>query len=113
MPVDALKTWMPGTRPGMTKNAGYSHVSHAVESHVDRRTGLDRLIDHTVALGELEQLIELLLLDIGIDRKREPDLREADRRVLGDAKRAAEIEVALGRHGARLQRNRQRGRDRL
>src|ERR1700722_16236552 len=88
-------------------------VSHAVEAYLDGRAALDGLIDHAVALGELEELVELLLLGVGVDRKGEPDLRKADRRVLGDAEGAAEIEVALGRYGAGLERDRERGRDRL
>src|SRR2546429_8507987 len=91
-----LKAWLPGTRPGMTKNSRPAHGSHAIETHLDGRAGLDRLIDHAIALGELEQLVELLLALVGVDRKGEPDPREADRRILGDAERAAEIEIALG-----------------
>src|ERR1700721_1847005 len=75
-------------------------ASHAIETHLDGRTALDRLIDHAITLGQLQQLVELLLLDIGVHREREPDLRKADRRILGDAEGAAKIKIALGGHGA-------------
>ena len=64
--------------------------------HLDRRALLDGLIHHAIALGELEELIELLLRRVGVDIEGEADLRKADRRILGDAERAAEIEIALG-----------------
>ena len=83
------------------------------ELHLDRRAALERLVDHAIALGELEQLVELLLRRVGVDVEAQPDLREADRRVLGDAERAAEVEVAFRRHLAGLERNVERGRDRL
>src|SRR5262249_15013767 len=63
------------------------------EADVDPRPALDGLIDDAVALGELEQLIELFLRRIGVDIEAEPDLRKADRRVLGDAERTAEIQI--------------------
>src|SRR5436190_5985790 len=106
-----LKTWMPGTRPGMTKRP--PHGSHAVQSHLDGRAAFDRLVDHAIALGELEQLIELLSALVGVDVEAQADLGEADRRVFRDAERAAEVEIALGRDGAGLERNRERGRDRF
>src|SRR5580693_7357019 len=85
-------------------------ASHAVEAHLDGRAAFDGLVDDAVALGELEELIELLLARVGVDRKGEPDLREADRGILGDAEGAAEIEIALGRNGAGRERDRERGR---
>ena len=63
---------------------------------------LDRLIDNAVALGQLEQLIELLLRRIGLDVETQANLRKADRGVLGDAERAAEIEIAFGANTAGL-----------
>src|SRR6202044_3361067 len=66
------------------------------EANLDRRSASDRLIDHAVALGEFEKLIEFVLRRVGVEVEAEPDLREADRRLLGDAERAAEIEIALG-----------------
>ena len=63
--------------------------------HRDRWAALDGLIDHAIALGQLEQLIELVLRLIGVDIEAQPDLCKADRRILGNAKRAAKIEIAL------------------
>src|SRR5262249_28274030 len=62
---------------------------------------------------ELEQLIELLLRGVGLDVEAQADLREADRRGLVDAKRAAEVEIALRRDAGGFERNVERGRHRL
>jgi len=78
-----------------------------------RRAAADGLINHAIALREFQELIEFLLRRISVDIERESDLREADRRILGDAEGAAEVEIAFGRHSARAQRNVDRGRDRL
>src|SRR3954470_18004985 len=39
----------------------HGSFSTAVELHLDRRAALDRLVDHAIALGQLEQLVELVL----------------------------------------------------
>ena len=75
-------------------------ISHALHLDVHRRPFGDGLEDHAIALGELEQLVELVLRRVGLDLEGEADRPEADRRVLVDAERAAEIEIALGRDGA-------------
>ena len=54
------------------------------------------LVHDAVALGELEQLGDRGLVGVGVQREREPDRPEADRRVAVDAERAAEVDVALG-----------------
>src|SRR5262245_18124189 len=89
------------------------HALTALQLHVDRRTALERLVDHAVTLGELEQLVELLLRRVGLDVEAQADLRKADWRGLVDAERAAEVEVALRRDLAGLERDVERGRDRL
>src|SRR5258707_6417695 len=86
---------------------------HSVHSNLDRRTALDGLIDHAVALGKLEQLLEPLLSSVGLNVERKPDPSKADRRILGDPGRAVEIEFALGGHRAALVRYINRGRQRL
>ena len=48
-----------------------------------------------------------------VDREGEADVLEADGRLLVDAERAAEVEVTLGAHRARAQRDLEGGRDRL
>jgi [protein-PII] uridylyltransferase len=70
--------------------------SHPLHRHRNLRAVLDGLIDHAIALGELQQLIELVLRRVGVDIEAQADLREADRRLLVDAERAAKIEIALG-----------------
>src|SRR5262245_34999131 len=78
-------------------------LSHPLHLDVDRRPLGDGLVDHAIALGQLEQLIELVLRDVGRNVEAQPDGAEADRRILGDAERAAKIEIALRRHRPRLQ----------
>src|SRR5690242_7617023 len=87
--------------------------SPALQLDLHRRAVADGLVDHAIALGQLEQLIELVGRRVGIDIEAQPDLREADRRVLGDAERATEIEVAFGRNDARTKRDIERGRNRF
>src|ERR1700730_1412102 len=83
------------------------------QAYLDRRSIFQCLIDDAITLGEFEKLIELVLLNVGVDVEGEADLREADRRLLGDAERAAEIEIAFGRHRAGFQGNIDRGGDRF
>src|ERR1044071_9809498 len=54
---------------GMTKQLG------SFQLHLDRRALPDGLIHHAIALGELEQLIELFLRRVGVDVEGEADLR--------------------------------------
>src|SRR6476661_5939997 len=82
----------------------------ALHLHVDRWPALDCLINHAIPLGELKQLIELLLRGIGVEIEAQPDLRKTNRCILGNAERAAEIEITFGRHLAGLERNIERGR---
>src|SRR6478752_2800284 len=86
---------------------------NALHLHVDRRPALDSLINDAIPLGELKKLIELVLRGIGIEIEAQPDLRETNRCILGNAEGAAEIEIAFGRHVAGLERNIERGRHRL
>src|SRR3981081_3287532 len=90
-----------------------SENSHPVHRYRNLGTVLDGLVDHAIALGEFQQQIELVLRRVGVDIETQPNLRETDRRLLVDAERAAEIEIALGRYQTRLQRHLDRGRYRL
>src|SRR5215469_10692975 len=69
-----------------------------LDPDLHRRAIADRLINDAITLGQLEKLIELVPRRVGIEVEAEPDLRKAHRCVLGDAERAAEVEVAFGRH---------------
>src|SRR4051812_12288957 len=89
----------------------HGSFSTAVELHLDRRAALDRLVDHAIPLGQLEQLVELVLGRVGLDVEAQADLRKADRRVLGHTERAAEVEVAFCRHPPGLERDVDRGGD--
>ena len=60
---------------------------------LNRRPAFDGLVDHAVALGQLQKLIELLLRLVGSNVEAQPDLGEPDRRVLGNAERPSEIEI--------------------
>src|SRR5262249_32676207 len=84
--------------------------SRAVELHLDRGTALERLVDDAIALGELEQRVELVRRRVGLDVEAQANRRKTDRRILGDAERAAKVEIAFGRHLGGLERNVERGR---
>src|SRR5258708_8996345 len=86
---------------------------HSDHSNLDRRTALDGLIDHAVALRKLEQLLEPLLSSVGLNVERQPDPSKADRCILADPERAPEIEIPLGGHHAALERYIKRRRHRL
>src|SRR4051812_36506758 len=47
-------------------------ISPAREPYFDRRTALERLVDHAVALGEFQELIELFLWRVGVEIEGEP-----------------------------------------
>ena len=68
-------------------------------AETDRYTAGERLVHDAVALGQLQQRRELLLVGVACRaRSAEPDRAEADRRVAVDAQRPAEVEIALGAH---------------
>src|SRR5438034_2351111 len=83
------------------------------ELDLDGRTAPERLIDDAIALGKLEQLFELILRRVGVDLEAQANRGKSDRRLLGHSERTAEVEIALGRDRGGLERNLQRGRDRL
>ena len=85
----------------------------AYELRFNLRRMPERLQHDAIALGEPEQRIELVLRRVGVELEFEPDVREADRRILCDAERAAKVEIALRRHLARAQRHAHRRRDRF
>src|SRR2546430_1179852 len=87
--------------------------SRAVQLHLDRGTALERLVDDAIALGELEQRVELVRRRVGLDVEAQANRRKTDRRILGHAERAAKVEIAFGRHLAGLEWNVERGRHRL
>src|SRR5262249_23566348 len=60
-------------------------VLDALHLHVDGRAALDGLINDAIALGELEQLIKLVLRGFGVEIDAQPDLRETNRRIFGNA----------------------------
>jgi hypothetical protein len=66
----------------------------------DRRRELGRLgqslEDDAVALGQLQQRRQLLLVGVRVQLEAEADRLEPDRRLAVDREGAAEIEVALG-----------------
>ena len=54
-----------------------------------------RLIDHAIPLGQLQQAGELFFSGIGIQIERQPDRPEPDRRIFRHAKRPPEIQIPL------------------
>src|SRR5919107_1795207 len=87
--------------------------SGALHPNAQVRLVVQCLEHDAVALGQLQELIDLLPGSIGVHLKGEADGLEADGRCLVDAERAAEIEIALGLHGSAAQRNLESRRDRL
>src|SRR5256714_14958515 len=55
-----------------------------------------------VAVSQREERGDLVFRRVGVELKAQADGLEADRRVLGDAERAAEVEVAFGMTAALL-----------
>ena len=78
----------------------------ALELDVELRAARERLQHDAVALGQLEQRGELLVVGVGVELEAQADVAEADRRGLVDAQRAAEVEVALGVDLALVDRDR-------
>src|SRR5262249_6025677 len=78
--------------PDVTMDSGFAPCgapwndrrSSPLQRDRDRRPRADGLIDHAISLRQLKQLVELVLRGVGIEIEAQPDLREADRRVLGD-----------------------------
>src|SRR6185295_1365350 len=68
-------------------------LCHAAR-HGNRRRRAQRLVDDAVALRELHQGSALLLGEVAVDVEGEADVAEADRRILGYAQRAAEVEIS-------------------
>ena len=97
-------------RVSLTASPGATRWLRPIQLHLDRRPGCQRLIDHAIALCELEQLIELVLRGLGFDVKAQPDLRKSDRRIFRNAQCAAEIEISFRKHPTGAQRNVERGR---
>src|SRR5215813_2497324 len=89
------------------------NISAPLHPDLHRRAIADRLINNAVTLRQLEKLIELVPPRVGIEVEAEPDLRKAHWCVLGDAERAAEVEVAFGGYHSRSQRNVECGRNRF
>src|ERR1700738_1682633 len=106
--IERKKTWMAGTSSAKTRFAllpGHDEFSHPLHGHRNLRAVLDGLVDHAIALGEFQEQIELVLRRVGIDVETQTNFGKTDRRLLVDAERAAEIEIALGGHEPRLQRH--------
>src|SRR5215216_1390242 len=70
--------------------------------NLDRHPATERLEDDAVALGQLHELGEVVLVSVVLHVERKPDCAEADRYVLTlrHPERAAEVEVTLGAHAA-------------
>ena len=70
--------------------------------YLDRHPPAERLEDDAVALGQLHELRESVLVGVMPDVEDEPDSAEADRHVLvlGHPERAAEIQVPFGTQAA-------------
>ena len=69
-----------------------------------------RLEDHAIAFRQFGQRVDALLRLVGVADRTPAGCRKTDRRVLGDAERAAKIQIAFGAHGAALEPELQRGR---
>src|SRR5262249_5763556 len=110
---DDTETRRPRWREAAAGSAARCSASRAVELHLDRGAASERLVDDAIALGELEQRVELVRRRVGLDLEAQANRRKTDRRILGHAERAAKVEIAFGRYLAGLERDVERGRDRL
>jgi len=81
----------------------------------DRQGGrvLERLEDHAVALGQLDQRVHLLGRRVGVQLEAQADVAKAHGRILGDAQGAAAVDVAFGKHRGIAQFDAHRGGHRL
>src|SRR5690349_12313703 len=88
------------SRPGMMERCisqdeeRASSLSLARQRRTQVRLVVETLEHHAIALGQLEELVDLLLRRIRVDLEGETDIPKAHGRGLVDAERAAEIEVA-------------------
>src|SRR5207237_4495011 len=80
-----------------------------LHAHGRARRIAQGLIDHAVALGQLQQAGKLLLAGIDVEGELQADVAKADRRLFGHAQRAAKIEIALGANRSAPQSEAQRG----
>jgi ubiquinone/menaquinone biosynthesis C-methylase UbiE len=64
------------------------------------------LIDDAIALGELDQVSDLVGRRVGVELEAQTDVAKADGRLTADAARAAKIEIALDMTEEMLSRSR-------
>jgi len=88
------------------------HAGAARDARAQPRRPGEGLEHDAVALGEAQERCELVLARVGVELEVQPHVLEADGRLLVDAERPAEVEVALGADGAAAHVELERGGDR-
>src|SRR3954469_20089206 len=95
---DPSQTRWPRTRMGAhCADAGglTTPRSGQMSGHGQCRRSCERLVDDAVALGEAQQRLDVLICCIGVQVKGGANRRKTYGRLLVDAERAPEVEVAL------------------
>src|SRR5262252_107101 len=111
--VIATLSASPYQKNGSASIAGIGAELRAAKLHLDRGAASERLIDDAIALGQLQELFELVGWRVGVDVEAQANGSKSNRRILGNAERTTEVEITLGRDRGGLDRNVERGRDRL
>jgi hypothetical protein len=84
---------------------GHDELLYPRYVHINPWIVLDGLVHNAIAFGKFEQLIEFFLRCIGVDIEAQTNLRKAYWCILGNAQRAAEVEIAFCRYASRFQWN--------
>src|SRR5262245_13047890 len=79
--------------------------------HRHRRRPPKRLVDDAIALGQANELLELVFGSAGVELEMKSDALESDRRALVDAQSAAKVELSLGTSDPSAQLDPDRRRD--
>src|SRR5215468_11259410 len=111
--VIATLSASPYQKNGSASIAGIGAELRAAKLHLDRGAASERLIDDAIALGQLQELFELVGWRVGVDVEAQANGSKSNRRILDNAERTTEVEITLGRDRGGLDRNVERGRDRL
>src|SRR4026209_2055727 len=100
------------TRPDPRHRSGRGPSRRGAVADGHGRRLEEGLVHHAIALGQLQQLGQLLPRRLRLQIEAQADPTASDGRVLGHAERATEVEIALRHDGASVDGDAQRGRHR-